>query len=62
MKTPLFWCIVAAVAVWQLELAVHSGIAASRRQSPPPKSSTTVCTGTQCHPSQPQPTRVTPAR
>lgn len=60
MKTPLFWAIVVAIAVWQVELAVHSGIAASKRPKPQPsKSATPVCTGTSCPPSpQPQYQRV----
>ena len=54
MKSPLFWAIILAVAVWQIEMAVHSGIAASRRPTTTNKASATVCTGSSCPPSQQQ--------
>lgn len=59
MKSPMFWAVVIAVTVMQIELAVHSGIAASRRPASPQAKVTTntatpvVCTGTVCRPSQP---------
>ena len=59
MKSPLYWSLIAAVAVWQIELAVHAGIAASRRPAKPQiKSSAPVCTGPSCPPSQLTPQRV----
>ena len=60
MKSPLFWVVILAVATWQIELAVHSGIAASRRpvvqKGAPPtnKATAPICTGTSCPPSPPQ--------
>lgn len=65
MKSPLFWCFVLVVTAWQVEMAVHSGIAASRRPAPPKAQATTnkasapICTGPSCPPSQPQ---LTPQR
>lgn len=65
MTSPLYWALLIVIALWQVELAVHSGIAASRRPAPPKASATTntasapVCTGTLCRPSpQPLPQRV----
>jgi len=61
MKAKLLWSIVAAVAVWQVELAVRAGVAASRRPrrgasvvdiTPTPAPSRTVsppkCQGPSC--------------
>jgi hypothetical protein len=59
MRSPLFWFFILSVAVWQIEMAVQSGIAASRRPATTNKASATVCTGTVCPPSQQQ---LTPQR
>lgn len=71
MKSQLLRCIVIAVAVWQVEMAVKAGIEASRR--PPQKpaaqpaaaqpsvakpSQAPVCTGPSCPQPQPMPSRV----
>lgn len=70
MKT-LVWSLVAAVAVWQVELAVNAGVAASRRPrraasavdvTPTPAPARTVsppkCQGPSC----PTPSQLTPQR
>jgi hypothetical protein len=54
MKTHLYWSMILVVALWQLELAVHSGIAASKAQ---PKPQVTQCETGKCP--QPQPSTPT---
>lgn len=68
MKSQLLRCIVIAVAVWQVEMAVKAGIEASRRppQKPaaqpaaaqPSVAKPPVCTGPSCPQPQPMPSRV----
>ncbi len=65
MKSPLFWCLLLVLATWQIEMAVHSGIAAAKRPAPAKaqvstnKASAPICVGPSCPPSQPQ---LTPQR
>lgn len=54
MRTHLFWAAVIAVALWQVELAIHAGIAAAKKQASKPQAQ-------QCEPCQQTPQLIKPA-